>query len=145
MTMTRPATIDDLPRVLDMCLDMHQESRYSNYALDWKKIREQFVAIMNAPHGIFLITDNGFLLGAVAEYWFGPAKYAFELLLYVKPEARGSSEAPTLVKAYAAAAKALGAVDIHVENSTGYESEKVERLFAKLGFTRVGGNFIMEV
>lgn len=145
MTTARQATVEDLPQILGWCQDMHAESRYSKYVLDLDKLERKIATLIEAPAGIVLITANGFLVGSVLEYWFGPAKYAAELLLYVAPEARGSSEAPTLVKAYVERAKALGAVDVHVENTTGCDVEKVERLFSKLGFTRVGGNFIMEL
>jgi GNAT superfamily N-acetyltransferase len=145
MTTARLATLEDLPFISSMCVDMHLESRYSKYVLDLEKVEAKVAALIESPIGIVLVTANGFLMGGVTDFWFGPAKYAFEWLLYVKPEARGSSEAPALVKAYAVRAKELGAVDVHIENTTGVEVEKVERLFTKLGFARVGGNFVMEL
>jgi GNAT superfamily N-acetyltransferase len=143
--MARLATLEDLPFISSMCVDMHLESRYSKYVLDLEKVEAKVAALIESPIGIVLVTGNGFLMGGVADFWFGPAKYAFEWLLYVKPEARGSSEAPVLAKAYVVRAKELGAIDVHIENTTGVEVERVERLFTKLGFARVGGNFVMEL
>lgn len=145
MTTARKATLEDMQQILAWCKDMHVESRYANYALDEAKLEELVARLIQAERGIVLVTQNGVLVGGVADYFFGPALYAFELLLYVAPEARGSSEAPTLVKAYLEAARALRAVDVHIENTTGCETEKVERLFSKLGFQRCGGNFVMEM
>lgn len=145
MTTARKATLDDLPVMLAMGAAMHEESRYATYALDLAKVERLFTKLITSPQGIVLLTPNGLLVGGVTDYFFGPAVYAVQLVLYVKPEARGSAEAPTLIKAYVAAAGALRAVDVHIENSTGCETEKVERLFAKLGFARMGGNFIMEL
>jgi GNAT superfamily N-acetyltransferase len=145
MTTARTATLEDLPFIAGMAVDMHMESRYAKYVLDVDKTTGLMRDVIQSPEGIMLVTANGFIMGGVTDYWFGPAMYASEWLLYVKPEARGSSEAPTLVKAYVARAKELGAVDVHIENTTGVEAEKVERLFTKLGFARVGGSFIMEL
>lgn len=145
MTTARKVTLDDMQDLLDMSQAMHAESRYASYTLDLEKLRRLYTSLIESPSGIMLRTANGFLAGGVADYFFGPALYAFEFILYVSPEARGSSEAPTLAKAYIEAAKALRAVDVHIENTTGCEIEKVERFFLKLGFARMGGNFIMEL
>lgn len=145
MTTARKATLDDLPAMLEMAKPMHEESRYAAYALDMTKLENLFSSLIRSPRGIVLLTTNGMLVGGVAEYFFSSALYAFQFLVYVNPEARGSSEAPALIKAYIEEAKALRAVDVHIENSTGCEIEKVERLFTKLGFARTGGNFIMEL
>lgn len=145
MTTARKATLDDMQDLLDMSQAMHGESRYANLALDLEKLRSLYTRLIESPNGIVLRTANGFLAGGVGTYFFGPATYAFQYVLYVSPEARGSSEAPALVKAYVAAAKDLRVVDVHIENSTGCEVDKVERFFIKLGFARLGGNFIMEL
>ncbi len=90
------------------------------------------------------MTGHGMIVGFVDEYWFGHDCYAFEYGVFVEPDHRGT-DGVRLIKAYIERAKAFGARDIHIENTTGVETDRTERLFHNLGFAHVGGNFILEV
>lgn len=141
----RKASIHDIPTLLRFSLQMHAESRYSKYTLSETKVKETLIWLLMAAEGILLITDHGFLAGTVEEYWFGHAKHAQEFLLYVLPDWRGNGEAVSLVRAYVQQAKELGAKDIHIEDTTMIQPERNEKFFSRMGFQRVGGNFLMEV
>lgn len=141
----RRANLADLPFILSMCEDMHEESRYARLPRDMAKIEDCIRRLIEAANGLVFVTGAGFLVGFVTEYWFSQERYAAELLLYVSPESRGSVDAIDLVRAYVAGAKSLNAREVHLENSTGYEVKKVEEFFSRCGFTRVGGNYILEL
>lgn len=129
---------------------MHAESRYRRLSWNEGKVEALFRKILLSPNGIFLVSENktgltGFLFGSVAEYYFSDDKYAFEFVLYVKPEHRGSRGAIELTKAYIEQATSLGAREIHIENTTMVETERTEKFFERMGFRLIGGNFIMEI
>lgn len=139
------ANADSIPRMLSMCKRMHAESRYSHLDYSEEKMAALIWSLLRHPTGIVLEQPNGLLLGIVDEYWFGRDKYAYEMLLYVEPAFRGSPQAVRLVQAYIDRAKVFGAKDIHIENTTGIQTEGIENFFQRMGFGRVGGNFLMEV
>ena len=128
---------------------MQCESRYRHLSWNERKVETLFRKVLLSPNGIFLVSENkigltGFLFGFVTEYYFGDDKYAFEYVLYVKPEHRNSRYAVELTKGYIEQAKLLGAKEIHIENTTLVETELTEKFFERMGFCRIGGNFIME-
>lgn len=141
----RRATVDDLGFILGMSQAMHAESRYAHLPCDMAKIEERVRTLLQAKSGLVFVTPHGFILGFVAQYWFGSSLYAAELVLYVQPEARRSGEAAALINAYVEGARTLQVREVNIENSTGYEIAGVEALFAKCGFTRTGGNWIKEL
>lgn len=145
----RRATVHDIPQCLAMGVAMHAESRYRHLSWNSEKTENLFRQTLLSPSGIVLVTENdsgltGFLFGAVSAYYFGDDKYAFEFVLYVKPEHRHSRCAVELTKGYIEQAKLLGAKDIHIENTTMVETERTEKFFERMGFHRTGGNYIME-
>lgn len=141
--MIREAQIAEIERLTPMCREMHIESRYAGCAFSEAKMDTLIYRLITSPAGIALVSPNGLLLGAVSEYWFSNEKYAFEYVLYVRPEKRGSLEAVRLIKSYILKARSLGAKEIHIENTTCVETDRTERLFQLMGFSRIGGNFIM--
>lgn len=144
MRTARQATVNDIPTLLYFAFEMHSESRYAKFRLSNKKLKELFRILLTIEGGILLISDHGFLAGLVEEYWFSHDLHANEVMLYVMPECRGNGEAVSLVRAYIERAKELGAKDVHIEDTTMVHSERNERFFTKMGFKRVGGNFLLE-
>lgn len=143
--MIRDATLNDVSHLLGLSARMHAESRYAKFSLSLEKLSRLYTALINSPWGIVLLSEHGCIIGAVDEYWFGYDLYAYEYVLYVDPEHRGKSEAQALIKAYQTRSAQLGVKDIHIENTTGVEVDRTERLFALMGFERVGGNFIQSL
>ena len=144
MSQVRFATLSDIPFLLIMGNNMHKESRYAIYPFDDLKGARMLRELIVSRQGIVLMTDNAFLMGRVAEYFFGPTLYAYEYVLYVEPSARGGMDAVKLVKAYIVRAQILGAEDVHIENTTLVNTARSETFFLRMGFKRIGGNFVME-
>lgn len=142
---TRLATPADLPRMLELARAMHAESLYSKLPLSEEKVAGKILGLLASPDGIVAISPAGMMLGFVAAYWFSPARYAAELLLYVLPEARGGGEAKELLGLWQSRARELGAVDCRLGNSAGVNTEQVGKFFQRQGYTLVGGNFVKEL
>jgi GNAT superfamily N-acetyltransferase len=142
---TVDAMLSDIPRMLQMGRRMHAESRYARNSFNEDKLADLFKTLIESPSGIVVLTQHGMLFGLVAEHWFGNDKYAAEWVLYVEPEYRRHGEAVHLVNVYIQRAIELGAVEIHIENTTDVDTERTEVFFGRMGFRRIGGNFVMEV
>lgn len=138
----REATVADLPHLLDLGRRMHAESRYRDYPYSEPKLRGLWSHLIADEDGIVLLSPHGMLFGAVEEYWFSTVRYAAEFVLYVEPEHRKGFEAVRLIHAYEAAARALGAADVHLQNTTGVDVAMTERFFERMGYDRIGGNFV---
>lgn len=141
----RRAGLGDLPRMLEMAQAMHAESLYARLPLSADKVVDKIRGLLASPDGIVVVSPSGMMLGFATTYWFGPARYAAELLLYVMPEARGGGEAKELLARWQARAHELGAVDCRLGNSAGVNTEQVEKFFLRQGYSRVGGNFVKEL
>lgn len=76
---------------------------------------------------------------------FTAAVVAHEHLLFIAPEHRSPWLAAKLIQAFIAEAKARGARDITFSNGTGYQPERVGKLFEICGLSRVGGLYVLEV
>ena len=141
----RRATDNDVLFMRELGVAMHAECRYSNLNLDLDKWEALLRDLISDQRGIVLVSDHGMLVGLVDEYFFGHDKHAMEYVWYVDPAHRNSGEGSALLVEYAAIARAMGVKDIHVENSTGVNVDATEQLFVRLGFKRLGGNYVMEV
>jgi GNAT superfamily N-acetyltransferase len=96
--------------------------------------------------GFVRVYDNGeeitgIMVGVVAPYLCGPEFYACDLILYVKPESRGTPAALSLVKEFEIWAKEMGAVEVMLGTSTGIDAEKTACLYERLGYSLVSKGF----
>jgi len=148
--MIRPATIHDIEALLKMGKTMFNESWYRKYDFDSEKVRFLIHALIASDEGIALVAENdgeiiGGFLGECAEHYFGNHRYAYDFAIFVKPEHRGGLTGATLLQAYIATAERMGVDEITIANTTGVMPERVEKLFTRIGFERLGGVFKMQV
>lgn len=141
--MIRRMMRSDVPDAVEMLQALHLESRYADYNFDRQKVIDLCHRLIADPQGIALRSPNGLFLGGVGEAWFGKDLCAYEIVTYVIPASRGTFEGPSLVKAYVRQGFALGAIQITICNTTGVQTARTDRLFEQVGFSRMGGNFIM--
>ena len=126
---------------------MHAESVFSKYDYNDEKVALAIGTLIELPHGIALVATTqgkviGGFLGRIDKHWFGDDLQAYDLALFILPEHRGSTAAYKLIREYIARAKAFGAAQISIANSTGFEPKRVKRLFEVTGFDHVG--YVME-
>jgi ribosomal protein S18 acetylase RimI-like enzyme len=79
---------------------------------------------------------RGFMFGMANQTWFDPELNAYELLLYILPEYRGTSLAPRLIKQFEQDAMRLNCIHVRAGVSTHVNEERILRLYERLGYTR---------
>lgn len=146
--MTRAATHDDVPDVIELGRSMHGESWYRYMPFDDQKLGELMHQLVD--HGFLWVHESGdeidgVLAGFVAECWFSHIKIAGEFGLFVYPDRRGGIAAVRLVEAFKRWATEQGAWEITLGISTGVRMVETGRLYERLGFECVGGIYKMRI
>ncbi|MNO20209.1 hypothetical protein D3C76_99580 [compost metagenome] len=147
--MIRPATHDDIPRLVELGALLHGTSSYSNSSFNPQKVATLLGNLIDGQGVVFAAVVNGQVVGAfaggVSEQWFSDDLLAYEYSIFIEPSKRHGVIALKLVLAFQAWAKAKGAKEIHMGITTGISVEGTSRLYRRLGFTYVGPLFKMEV
>lgn len=144
--MIRPATHDDIDRLVILGEEMHVESRFARLPLDVDKVRALFAHLIESPDGLLIVAEKdgeviGGFAGYVAEHYFARTKVASDFGLFISRQYRGGMTAARLLKAYATWAKERGAVMIQAGITTGVHVEESTRLYRAVGFSQVGTLF----
>lgn len=147
--MIRPATHDDIERLVELGEQMHAESRFAKLSFDHDKVRNLFAHLIESPDGLLIVADvDGLIIGGfagyVVEHYFALTKVASDFGLFVAPEHRGGMTAPRLMRAYVEWAKEQGAVMVQAGITTGVHVNETARLYQKLGFKQAGLLFELE-
>ncbi len=143
--MIREATVDDIPRLMELGLEMFHESRYGElYSFDTTAVRAVFLHYITDKDCLALISDNGLVLAQMQKQWFCKGLMTEDRLIYVSKNHRKGLEGVRLIKAYMKWAKSLGVHEIFIGNATGINFERVGKLYEKLGFEQIGGYYVME-
>jgi GNAT superfamily N-acetyltransferase len=139
--MIRHATLEDLPRILDLAQVMHMESRFKDIPHSREKVELIFTRLIEGAGLILVAEKNGKVIGAIAaaviELWFSTGKVGQDFGLFIHPEHRGGMLAARLVKGYEDWAKSQGAHAAELGINTGLQLEKTGQLLAHLGYTTV--------
>ena len=120
---------------------MHAESpRFSYLEYDGAKVEALARALFRTPSaGGILVAEiggkiSGMMAFVVSEHFFSGALVANDLVVYVKPEHRGSSIFTRLVAAFETWAARLGAVELSITPSTGVFIERTAGALKRLGY-----------
>jgi GNAT superfamily N-acetyltransferase len=146
MTAARFASVDDVPRILEILAKMHAESRYAEWPIDPDKLQQLVHGLIDHEDGACLVAQDsgeiiGVMLGLVTEFFFSRERMATELLLYVVPGKRGSWAAVRLAHRFIEWAGATDAVEIQAGVSAGIANKDAERFYSSLGFASLGLSF----
>lgn len=139
--MIRPMSPSDVNTCIAMGHDMHLESYFKTMDFSPLKLTQLWQMIVAQPDAFCAFVAEkedkiiGMFVGVCQEHWFGFDKVACDLALYVTPEERGGTTAIRLIKAYEQWARDVGASEIHIGTSTNINSERVTKLFEKMGFS----------
>lgn len=137
--MLRPIKAEDVGLIIEMLLALHVESsHYNKVRPDEDYVHTTLTSMIEQPAFIGYIDSDlrGFMFGNANRTWFDPELNAYELLLYILPEYRGSFLAPRLIKQFEIAATRLGCIHVRAGTSTHVNTEKTLRLYERLGYTR---------
>ena len=140
----RKADIDDVPSMIKLGMEMHEESPVFNMVdFDGDKLMSLAKSGAMTDFGAsFLAEINGEAIGmfcgiVVPHYW-GHMLMANDLCLFVTKSRRGGTAAYRLIKAFEAWAIANGAVALRFGISTNIEPERTLKLYEKLGYKLEG-------
>lgn len=136
--MIRPATIDDVPAILELGGRMHLESRFRALEFDLAKVAGVFTSLIDGAGLVLVAESKGQIVGGIAavviEHWFSTAKVAQDFALFIAPEHRGTMLAVRLLSRYEQWALEQGAIAVEMGINTGVHVEQTAKLFALRGF-----------
>lgn len=139
-------------QVVALGREMATESRFARLGYDDERAAAHALRMLTDPayigYGVFTPGGDlvGFISGACGKHLpFSSAIVAHQHLLFISEPHRAPFVAARLIQAFIVDARARGARDITFSNGTGYEPERVGKLFEICGLSRVGGLYVMEV
>lgn len=139
----RLARREDFPAVWGLATRFHAEA-FADLELDAAKAMTALAAAVEAM--TVLVATDGDVVGALAlrdgSPWYSDRRVLSDLMFYVAPEARGRGAAIALLRA-ATAFAAAEAVPLLVSVSSGLKPDRQDKLFARVGFRRIGGLYRM--
>lgn len=146
----RPFTSDDIPRLIEIGHMAHEESEYRTMEFSEEKCKHLCRQIILKPEMFGRVAERdgvivGVAIGGIFPPYFSSDLNASDLLFYVLPEHRGSRAFYVLCIEFIAWAKISGAKLIFMRNTTGVMPGKVGELYERMGFSKVGGIYRMEV
>lgn len=147
--MIRPATHDDVPRLVELGTLLHQTSCYSEMGYSAEKVEKHLRALIDGLGVVFAAEVDGKVVGgfagAVAEQWFSNDLIAFDYSVFIEPGRRQGILASRLILTFKEWARIKGAKQIHMGITTAMNVEGTARLYRHLGFREAGPLFKMEI
>ena len=144
----RPATVDDVPRVLELSAGIFNESHYPQVCTyNPEKVAHLVSHMIATPDEYFLhlAEKDGTIIamyaGLLTEYYFSNDRMAVDLALFVDPTKRGGLAAVKLIQAFEDWAFERGAKEICPATSTQVAPERTAQLYHLLGYEVVGNLF----
>lgn len=144
--MIRPATIADVPAMLALGQQMHDESRFDVLRWSARKVEALLHTCIASEDALALVAERdgaviGGFIGFVGEHWCSEDRVAYDMALYIRSDRRGSIAGVRLLVAYREWAQSRGAVQITCGITTGVTLEATTRLYQAAGFVHVGHLF----
>lgn len=139
---TRVATMEDLPRILDLGELLHKESpRWSRMSFNRAKAAEYIANLIIQPNGVVFLAERegqvvGGIAGMVAEHWCSDDLLGYEVSLFMDGGARGTMAPARLICALEAWCEMRGALWTTAGTSTGLAPERTTGLYETLGWSR---------
>jgi GNAT superfamily N-acetyltransferase len=140
--MIRTATVEDIPRIVELGAIMHQESRLNVLRFDREKVATLMRWILDTGQFIEVAEREGKVIGGfagfVTDHWASQDSVAYDCGLFIEPEHRGGGFAVKLVKHFREWAIGQGAKMVTIGINTGVEVERTAKLFELCDFERIG-------
>ena len=146
----RFATMNDLPGLIEGASRMHALTRFKKLPFNAQRVGDAFANLIRDPSGkyVFFVATAineslvGALIGVLEQQIFTDAYTASIMHFDVLPEARMGGYAVRLLKAFEIWANNRNVVEISFGTNSGSDIDKVGRFALKMGYTKVGDNFI---
>lgn len=126
----RQATVEDIPRIVELGRAFHAASPWRDVAYDADATANTVAGAITGP-GVVFLTENGMIGGIVSPLWFNPAvKVGIEMFWWAPTGGRALREA------FEQWAKSEGATMIQFSALADENLERVDRIYSRSGFTR---------
>lgn len=138
----RNATLDDVPRILELGAALHAESpRWARIPFIPERAAVLITNLIQSDDGvIFVVESHGIVIGGICgiieHHWASDARIAHELSFFLDKEHRGGTAACRLIEALKAWAKMKHVAWLHAGTSTGVNPELTAKLYERMGFER---------
>jgi GNAT superfamily N-acetyltransferase len=146
----RKARLTDMPRIEALLREMLDASQLGVELLDEHRSRRHLAHFLVTPDTLFLVLVvngriEGMFIGNLIPVWWMFADAAQDIVFYVAEPYRGHGM--RLLREFRKWAKGFDSVKLIQLNVSfgGPEGERTEKLFTRMGLTRVGAQFIEEV
>lgn len=148
--MIRPATLSDIPRIVDLGEMLHAESEYRSIPFSRSKVAKLMTALIVRDGVVFLAEKDGVVIGGIAggvtEHWFSDTELVgFEYSFFLEPSGRHGITAARLIRAFKAWCKAKGAKQARMGITTGINVEGTAKFYRSQGFVDAGLLFTVEL
>ncbi len=134
--------------MVDLGALMHAESAYKEYPIDIDYLRNYARHLENDPSGFaaFVNEIDGEFTAVVAGYlaplYFNPnIKFAYDFLLYSRPDRRGGTAAARLMRAFEDWSKGAGAVKVVMGVTAGIDDPAACKFYEHIGYEKSGAIF----
>lgn len=146
--MIRPATAEDVPRLVELGEMLHRMSTYRGLSYDREKVGAVLLSLIAGSGVVFVSERDGLVMGGMAggltEHWFSRDKLAFDYSLFIQPGARHGITAMKLIYAFCEWARLRGARQVRLGITTGLNIDSTSRLYRACGFEDAGKLFVKE-
>lgn len=142
--MHRPATIDDLPALLNLGAIMAAElPHYARMPYAPHKVEKFIGGLIESEDGFVHVAIYGnqivgCMAGMVTEHWMSEARLATELTVYMLPEYRGSRDALRMIRAFIAWAPTRGAITTNLGICSDINVERTAAFYERIGLRPYG-------
>ena len=131
----------DLPQILNLGRQFHQESHFNSTDYDEVKVRMLLEKTLELPHKLFLAYDDqfqGVILLQMATQFFNNQLWAGDQAFYVTPATRGRGLASDLLNAGQQWAKQEGASEVVILHNAGINADRAQSYYESKGFNLSG-------
>lgn len=149
----RMARLDDIPGLVLMGREVHATTRFRGLGYDADRVARSLDAALTRGRDrhVCLVAEGGdgrivgLLLGVLERHIFTDRLTASVMLYAVLPERRMGGHGLRLMRAFEHWARNRGVAEIAFGINSGAGHEVVGAFARKLGFVRVGENFVKEM
>jgi len=142
--MIRKATYLDIPPLLMLLSDMHQESPLDLGEIDWTKTVQHVITSIEQG-ACFVAEDDNEVIGSVGGYfgceWFSNRNTLGDLWFYVRPERRSTSAGHDLITAFKQLSNETN-VPVKMGHVFGDDLDRKDKFYKRHGFKRIGASYV---
>lgn len=144
MTELRRATLEDLPRIIELGIELHAESpRFSRFRFDESKAADFMAHLITSSSGFVLLAVRcerviGGVAAMMTSEWFSHDTFAYEVSVFIEKAHRGSTLPVRLLHAYRDWATERGARCAVAGVGTGINADGTAKLYQLAGMKPIG-------